>query len=100
MFKEISLKLGNMRKAEDFTICPRPTNVGDNYKLIRLQSEHREIVFDYETGKGFLSAYAKNYPSIRNGGNTEITLDKAIIEQIQANQPKRGDVLHGFLVIG
>lgn len=56
---QISLKLGNMRKPQDFTIYP--INTGDT--RFNLQSDHRCVQVDMETGKGMLSKQVPNYPT-------------------------------------
>lgn len=101
MSMTITAKFGNMRKAVDFTVFPRPTNVGPNYALVTMKSDHRHIVIDTKTGKGLLSAHAANYPDVRKGNNTSVKVDQDMIDLIMKEQPKKGDTIgNGAVVIG
>lgn len=98
---KITAKFGNMRKAVDFTVFPRPTNVGPDYSLVTMKSDHRHIVIDTKTGKGLLSAHAANFPDVRKGNNTRVNVDQDMIDRIMKEQPKKGDSIgNGVFIIG
>src|SRR4051812_27127123 len=96
----ITAKFGNMRKAVEFTVCPRPTNVGDEYTRVTLQSDHREVVIDTATRKGLLSPHGANYPKVGLAGTVPIEVSQEIVDAALKAQPKKGDVIHGIMVIG
>ena len=95
----VSLKVGNMRKPEDFCVFPRPTNVGPEYSTITMKSDHRHIEFDANTGKGLLSVYAKDYPSLMKGVAAAVVVPTDVIEAAKEQMPKPGDRIGGILVI-
>lgn len=63
----VTMKAGNMRKAETFTVYP--IHPGQDAKRLRLQSEHRTAIVDADTGRGTLSVYVANYPTFMHLGN-------------------------------
>lgn len=97
MIKRIKAKFGNMKKAEDFVVYPQSTS-SDNKEFL-LQSDHRFLIIDKATGKGFLSRYVANYPRILHChpllGATVIVADKTIMDACAEAQPKKGDDIGG-----
>lgn len=57
-FREIDLKLGNMRKAQSFLMYPNDPSAD----RARLQSDNRCLIVDLTSGKGLLSKSVANYP--------------------------------------
>lgn len=51
-FQNLTAKLGNMRQAQEFTVCPVSTN---EPHLITIQSDKRIARIDLKTGKAILS---------------------------------------------
>jgi len=96
--KQIQAKLGNMRKAESFVVYPRPTDVGADYNLLKIQSDHRMCLFDPTTGQGKLSPYCANYANFTKG-SSDVMVPKDVIEAAIAAQPKRGDAIGGGVYI-
>lgn len=56
---DFTLKLGNMKKAEDF--CTYPIQKGDKGDKLFLQSSHRWAELNLSTGVVEVSAYRKQY---------------------------------------
>jgi hypothetical protein len=93
---EITAKFGNMRKAQQFTVYPRPTNVGDDYNLLMIQSDTRICRFDKTTGDGVLSAHKSNgaygaHLALPDAMRVKVPQD--VIAACIAAQPQKGDRL-------
>ena len=83
--KDITLKIGKMKKAESF--CHYPIIKIDGKRILPLQSEHRWAQIDLETGEIELSArrnqYATSWFFIHCKVNGNIETDKATEEQLK-----------------
>lgn len=89
MFKRVTAKLGNMRKAVEFVVCP-VSNAGG---MIYIQSDKRICKFDPATGAGVLSA-SHNYPvfiTLSLPSAMPVTVPPDVIAACVANIPKSGD---------
>jgi len=100
----VTAKLGNMRKEARFIVYPRPTNVGDDYKDITIQSDKRICRFNPETRKGLLSSGKGGHPGFHTLhpalGAMEVEIPQTLIDEILAHQPKKGDEVAPGLLIG
>ena len=92
--RSVSLKLGNMRKAEEFVVYPASRTVGGE-PLTMIQSSHRIATLDPATGKGLLSAYRANgayflhlNPMFRP---MPITVSAEVLAEILGARPNSGD---------
>lgn len=89
--KHVTAKFGTMRKAVEFTVYPRKAED----KTVRLQSGHRCVMFDVDSGNGFLSPHAANYPHFLQCnpslGGVAITVPKDVIAAAVDATPKSGD---------
>jgi hypothetical protein len=101
----ITAKLGNMRKAVQWTVYPanRKALGADMDGSITIQSDTRIATFDPVTGKGLLSA-AKSSGAYflhlnKFMGATDITVPADVIAAALAVQPKSGDMVHGVVRI-
>jgi hypothetical protein len=96
---EITAKLGNMRKAVEWTVYPG----GDNAERIIIQSDHRIAAFDKTTGEGVLSrsttnpGFAHLNPFLRP---EKVTVPKEVIDACIAAQPHKGQHIGGGVFIG
>jgi hypothetical protein len=97
MIKKISVKLGNMRKPENFVVYPRRTNADENDNSLMIQSSHRICKFDATTGVGVLSAYKSNgaYGVHLNKllGAMDVVVPPEVIAAAKESQPRSGDVI-------
>jgi hypothetical protein len=97
----ITAKLGNMRKAVDWTVYPRSTN-DDNAKVI-IQSDKRICEFDPETGEGLLSSGKGGHPGFHMlmpiMGAKAVSVPREVINAALGGQPKTGDVIGGIVTI-
>lgn len=88
--KTVTAKLGNMRKAVDWTVYP-PSASG----TVVIQSDHRIAQFDPVSGKGWLSAHKGSgayFPHLFAAlGATVITVPADVIAAAVAAQPQSGD---------
>ena len=87
----ITLKLGNMRKPQDFVVYPRNADT----TVVYIQSDTRFCMFDPATGRGVLSAAHQNgsgrldlHPS---RGAMLINLSPVEVASCCSSQPKPGD---------
>lgn len=101
MFRSVTCKLGNMRKAVEFTIYPR--DAGN--PVVQIQSDSRIAQINLETGKGVLSkgrpggAYNIDLLAIR--GATAIEVPQQVIDDIKAQgEYKVGEHLGGGVYVG
>ncbi len=94
--RQINFKIGNMRRAVDWVVCPRPTNVGPEYNRLFVQSDKRALSIDLETKKGMLSN-GKGHPGFHSTmkilGAIEVDVPDEIIELCTEAQPKPGDTM-------
>lgn len=90
----ITLKLGNMRKAEEWVVYPVA-----RVNMIQIQSPHRICLIDIALKKALLSKYhangSYNYDLHLARGATYIDISDELINQLLALQPKSGDALFG-----
>lgn len=103
--KSVVAKFATMRKAQSFVVYPRPTNVGDDYNLIMIQSDKAIAQFDKTTGEGYLnykgsnSKYGHDLHPAR--GAIKYTFSQEFIKECLEAQPQKGDRLcGGILEIG
>ena len=95
MFRSITLKLGKMRKAQDFTIYPDFTNVENNTEY-QIQSDTYIARINKKTGEGVLAgphsggAYS-HHLSAFNPKRQTVKLTAEQLEEIAGKQPKSGD---------
>ena len=92
--KDYTMKVANMRKAQDFTLYPY--SGGD---MIFLQSDSRWIEANLRTGEGKILASNQNYPnrlSMLAKGHIKFTLPEDIKREIQSflwhNDCKYGNI--------
>jgi len=99
----VNAKLGTMRKVVDWSVYPKPTNVGDDYHYVLIQSDNRICRIDLNTKKGILSAHCPNgayhYHLLQN--TTEVDIPQDLMDQILQVRPKSGDsmVVNGTTVM-
>lgn len=89
MIKSFTAKLGNMRKAVSWVVCPVSNADPDT---VYIQCNKRICRFNTKTGKGLLSA-PQNYPGFHALyiGATEITVPQEVIDAATGAAPKSGD---------
>ena len=91
MFKRITAKLGNMRKAVEWVVCP-VSNAGG---MVYIQSDKRICKFDPATGNGVLSA-SHNYPvfiTLSLPSATPVVVPPDVVAACVEATPKSGDVI-------
>ena len=90
--KRLDLKLGSMRKAQDFIVYPASRDEGSK---VLIQSDKRIAQIDIETGEGMLSDGRASHPGfielMKIRGAKPIKVDAEVIEAIKAARPKSGD---------
>lgn len=98
--RQISAKLGNMRKAADWVVYPNASpspNAGgvDGALVIQIQSDHRIAQFNSVTGRGWLSKHKSNgaygpdlLPIL---GATPVVVPADVIAAALDAKPKSGD---------
>lgn len=103
--KTVTVKIGNMRKAQKFVIYPRA--LGEiNAATLTIQSDDCIAKLNTETGecqwtrnKG--GAYFHNLITGGNLGQGTQTLPPEIVEQFKQSQPQKGDTIgNGIVKIG
>lgn len=104
MLKSVTLKLGNMRKAVNWTVYPRPTNVGPEYTEVTIQSDSRICKFDTVTRKGLLSKHCPNGAYFihlaRHLGATEVEIPQEVVDQIVGCIPQPGTHIGANVYVG
>jgi hypothetical protein len=82
-FQNITVKLGNMRKAQEFTVCPVSNQ---EPHLVTIQSDKRIAKIDLNTGKAMLSdgkgghqGFMKLLPFM---GATEVDVPKETLDEL------------------
>jgi hypothetical protein len=104
MLKSVTCKLGNMRKAVEWTVYPRPTNVGPEYSTVTIQSDSRICQFDTKTRKGMLSkhrssgAYFMHLSSFL--GATEVEIPQELVDQLVEEIPQPGTKIGSNVYVG
>lgn len=103
--KEVQGKFLTMRKPQSFVVYPRPTNVGEDYNLIKVQSDKAIGIFDRDTGEGLLNYKGSNAkygvhlsPQL---GAVPFKFPADFVAECLKVQPKKGDrEAGGVLIIG
>lgn len=87
--KQVSLKLGNMRKPEEFVVYPRAADS----PTVTVQSSHRIGQFRVADGVGVFSAYRSGgaYSIHLSLGATPVVLDPVVLAEILGAVPNSGD---------
>lgn len=90
------LKLGNMRKPQDFSIYPE----GDDGKIL-IQSNKSIGSFDKVTGEGLLNTKGCYFMHLNTFmGAKPYTLPADILKEVVANIPKKGDHIGCGIYVG
>ena len=97
--KQVTLKVGKMRKADDCVVYPETRN-----SLRFVQGERLVLLVDMETGRARVNyRTGSKYPTswhLQNHPNIEIVqLSPEDIEAIKAATPKSGDHIGGGVFI-
>lgn len=91
--KFVTLKLGNMRKPQDFTVYPQAKGV-EGQSEITFQSDSRIAQINTTTGAGVLSDGKGGHQGfaklIKVLGAKDITVSQEVIQQLKDAQPKSG----------
>ncbi len=93
-----NVKLGNMRKAVDWTLSPSVE--GRNATV--MQCDKRIVAFDLETGKGKLSSGKGGHPgfwTLQQPDAIEVVVPQEVLEQIRAKLESRPDYATGVIRI-
>lgn len=94
MIKRLDLKLGSMRKAQDFIVYPASRDEGSK---VLIQSDKRIAQIDIETGEGVLSNGKAGHPGfielMEIRGAKPIKVGAEVIDAIKAARPKSGDMI-------
>lgn len=103
MFKSITCKLGNMRKATRFTLCPQSETALNE---VIIQSDRRIARIDLNTGKAILSSGKASHPgfiellAIRGAVTVDVPADVlAELNRLTATNTK-GDGIGTIKVVG
>lgn len=95
----ITAKLGNMKKAVEWTVYPASKDSDD----ITIQSDHRIAQISVKHKRAWLSVHRANgayfvhlLPAL---GATVVPVPDEVITAALAAQPKSGDTLHGVVTI-
>lgn len=103
-FTSVVAKLGNMKKAVDWTVYPQATNAVDN-DVITIQSDHRIAAINVRNRTGILSAHKGSgayfmHLNTAFGATVLSDIPQDVIDAIVATQPKKGDQVAPGLYIG
>ena len=94
MIQRLSLKLGNMRRPQDFVVYPNRSQGAPETDLL-IQSDKRIARIDLATGEGMLSSGKGGHPGFHTLspvlGAMPIKVDAETLETLKAAQPKSGD---------
>jgi hypothetical protein len=94
--RSINFKIGNMRKAVDWTVYPASRTAGQGDPTLFVQSDKRALSINLTTKKGMLSN-GKGHPGfisvMKFLGATEVSVPDEIIALCLGAQPKSGDTL-------
>lgn len=96
--KQVYGKVGNMRKAVEWTVYPVSYNKSKTEsagaRTLFVQSDKRALSINLDTNKGMLSN-GKGHPSFMSVnkfmGGTEVDVPQDFIDQCLEKQPKTGD---------
>ena len=95
--RTIKIKLGKMRKPQEFIVCPRSSNTDNN---IVIQSDKSTGMFDPKTGKGVLNIkgcyFAHLNPIL---GAKPFVFPPEFVKWCIDNQPKSGDLIGGAVYV-
>lgn len=103
-FKEVKFKFPGTRKEREMVVCPKPSNRAADDNRIMIQGDDVLAEFDPATGKGRYNivkchpgfiVLAKGFPGIK-----EITFPMDFVKECVENEPQKGDVIGGVLIIG
>lgn len=96
--REITAKLGNMRKAVSWVVYPKTYSNNDNFYI---QSDHRFCRFDPKTGIGILGKHTTNSSSVdlMMPGAITISIPKKVIDDVISCQPKSGQSIGGGVFV-
>jgi hypothetical protein len=96
-FKSVKLKVGSMRKEQNFAIYPN----GTSDKYILLQSDKRMAVLIKDTGRFFITSKNYNYPNSAhlNVDRIEIDLSNEIKEEIRRNYSSSSNGKNGMIML-
>lgn len=95
--KRITLKVANMRKAQDFVVYPESDSHTTCYKL---QSDSRMAFVDKICGKGAITIKGSHFADFNNPDNRlPFEVDQATLAEIASCQPKSGDRIGGCVFI-
>lgn len=97
----ITAKLGNMRKAVEWTVYPRSAM---NPRIVTIQSDHRIAHFDVTTGQGMLSQHKASgayfIHLVREAGAMPVVVPGDVVSAAVAMQPRRGDAIGPGVFVG
>lgn len=95
--KTITLKLGNMRKPQEFVVYPYK----NGQEKVSIQSDGRWATIEVATGKGLINSKNVNYPNSMSlmFNPIEITVDQETMNKIFDCQPKSGDRIGAAVTI-
>lgn len=100
--KQVNFKIGNMRKAVDWTVYPSKQTESQDDPTLFVQSDKRALKINLRTKKGMLSN-GKGHPGFHSVlpalGAVEVDVPDEIINLCMGNQPKSGDSINGILTI-
>jgi len=93
--KDITLKVGNMRKPQDFTVYPN----GTSEKYIVIQSEKRIAILNKENNRFFINSKNHNYPMFTTlqYDRMEIELTSEQIEEIKRTYASMSNGSNGVI---
>lgn len=94
--RQISFKIGSMRKAVDWIVYPPSRTASQNDPTLFVQSDKRALSINLTTKKGMLSK-AQTYPGFHSTmkicGATEVDVPDEIIKLCTDAQPQSGDTM-------
>jgi len=98
--KSVNGKLGNMRKAVDWTVYPQNYNTSKSEttgaQTLFIQSDKRACAINVETGKGMLSngrGHPGFHSTLASLGAKEIDVPREFIDECLEAEPKSGDTI-------
>lgn len=102
MLKQVTLKIGNMRKPQNFVVYPPSGSSG-----LKIQSDDCIAVVDPNTGecvwvrhKGGAYFIHLQMPTLANIGHGKMTLTPGELQQIKDAQSHKGDRIGAGVSIG
>lgn len=98
MLKSFDFKLGNMRKPQNWVVCPVSNNTDGS---IYVQSDKSIGKFNPETGEGVLNTKGRYFMHLNQiMGAQPFTFPKEFIELAKANGWTKGEHIGGGVIIG